>query len=151
MTHLKILNWTTLLMVILLLLMVTRIAGRERQEPEARRPEQHSQKLPQTLSGEQLYRAYCASCHGQDARGGGPVSKSLSVKVPDLTVIARSNGGIFPTGRVRNTISGENRPIAHGTSQMPVWGPYFSQIEDDTDYGKVRVDNLTRYLESLQR
>jgi mono/diheme cytochrome c family protein len=134
----------------LLLVLVTRIAGR-RQQSEARRADEHVQKLPQTLNGEQLYKAYCASCHGTKARGDGPVSKSLTVKVPDLTAIARNNGGTFPTGRVRNSISGDNRPIAHGTSQMPVWGPYFSEIENDTDYGKVRIDNLARYLESIQK
>ena len=147
MNHLKIVNWTTLLLVILLLVFVTRIAGGRQQRDS--HSEEHPQ--PQTLNGEQLYRAYCASCHGTKARGDGPVATSLSVKVPDLTVIARNNGGLFPEGRVRNSISGDNRPVAHGTSQMPVWGPYFSQIEDDKDYGKVRVDNLSKYLESLQR
>jgi mono/diheme cytochrome c family protein len=145
MPHLKILNWTTLLLIIVLLLFVTHVGSQQQSE------KQQPVKAPQTLSGEQLYRQYCASCHGRAAKGDGPVAKFLTVKVPDLTLIARNNGGTFPIGRIRNSISGENRPVPHGTSQMPVWGPYFSDVEDDRDYGKVRVDNVARYLESLQR
>jgi len=144
----QIMNWTLLLAVVLLLVLPIPAF---RQCGETKHSEPNLQKLPPTLNGEQLFKAYCASCHGSGARGDGPVAKTLKVKVPDLTMIARRSGGVFPAGRVRNSISGENRPAAHGTSRMPVWGPYFSQVEEDTDYGKVRIDNLARYLESIQR
>ena len=39
-------------------------------------------------SGEELYLRFCASCHGSEALGDGPVSRSLNVAVPDLTRIA---------------------------------------------------------------
>jgi mono/diheme cytochrome c family protein len=107
--------------------------------------------LIHSLQGPDLYRAYCASCHGVDAKGNGPVAPALKASLPDLTTIAQRNGGIFPAGRVRRIIAGDEILIAHGTREMPVWGPIFHQIEEDRDYGAVRLQNLTVHLESLQK
>lgn len=102
--------------------------------------------------GDKLFRAYCASCHGVDAKGGGPAASSLKKLVPDLTRISQRNGGKFPLDRIQTTISGEDLGTsAHGSRAMPVWGPIFSQIAWDQDLGRVRVYNLAKYLESLQR
>jgi hypothetical protein len=79
------------------------------------------------------------------------MAKSLKRAPADLTRIAVRSGGTFPLARVRRVISGEETLDAgHGTREMPVWGPIFSQVEQDLDLGRVRVDNLARYLESLQ-
>ncbi len=52
----------------------------------------------------------------------------------------------------RGFISGEEPlPRGHGTDEMPVWGPVLSQVEADRDLGRVRIDNLARYLQQLQR
>jgi mono/diheme cytochrome c family protein len=108
-------------------------------------------KLIASIQGPALYRAYCASCHGMDAKGGGPMAKSLKVAPADLTHIAARNGGAFPLARVSRIISGEEQlPSGHGTSEMPVWGPIFSRVESDQDLGRVRIDNLARYLRDLQ-
>lgn len=107
--------------------------------------------LIESIQGPALYAAYCAVCHGKDGKGGGPLAKSLKVAPPDLTRIAMRNGGKFPSVRIQRIISGEEAlPSGHGTREMPVWGPIFSQIAWDQDLGRVRVDNLARYLESLQ-
>lgn len=74
----------------------------------------------------------------------------MKVKVPDLTVIAKNSGGQFPAARVRRIIMGENVITAHGSREMPVWGPIFHQIESDVDRGYVRLENLVKYLESIQ-
>jgi hypothetical protein len=34
---------------------------------------------------------------------------------------------------------------------MPVWGPIFHQIEEDQDFGNVRLRNLIKYLETIQQ
>jgi hypothetical protein len=34
---------------------------------------------------------------------------------------------------------------------MPVWGPIFHQIEEDQDFGNVRIANLVRYLSVIQQ
>ena len=38
----------------------------------------------QVARGAVLYAAYCAGCHGSDARGGGPVARAIGVSAPDL-------------------------------------------------------------------
>ena len=119
----------------------------------AQNPKEQDQsaRLINSLQGAELYKAYCAVCHGSDAKGNGPMSKSLRSTPSDLTRIAARNGGSFPLVRVRSVISGEEALGAgHGTREMPVWGPIFSQVGQDQDLGRVRIDNLARYLESLQ-
>lgn len=105
-----------------------------------------------SIQGPNLYKAYCASCHGVDAKGSGPMARSLRVSPSDLTQISARNGGTFPLARISRIISGE-QPITrgHGPHEMPVWGPVFSQVEVDRDLGRVRIDNLARYLQQLQR
>jgi mono/diheme cytochrome c family protein len=109
-------------------------------------------RLIASIQGPALYKAYCSSCHGADAKGGGPVAKSLKVPPADLTRIAARNGGPFPLARVSRIIAGEDQPLSgHGTSDMPVWGPIFSRVEADQDLGRVRIDNLARYLRQIQK
>ena len=104
-----------------------------------------------SIQGPALFKAYCASCHGTDEKGDGPLAKSLKVKPADLTRIAARNGGTFPLMRIQRIISGEEQPPSgHGSSEMPVWGPIFSQVDQDQDLGRVRVDNLARYLRDIQ-
>ena len=110
-----------------------------------------STPLIDSIQGPDLYKAYCASCHGVGAKGDGVMTASLKVKPSDLTRIAARNGGTFPLMRMERIISGEELPPAgHGSSQMPVWGPIFSHVERDQDLGRVRIDNLARYLRDIQ-
>ncbi|MGC1967608.1 MAG: cytochrome c [Candidatus Acidiferrales bacterium] len=111
---------------------------------------ENQQTLIRSVDGVDLYRAYCASCHGKDGKGNGPVAPALKATVPDLTVIAKNNGGKFPTARVRRIIEGQGMIASHGSREMPVWGPIFSQVEADVDRGPVRLENLVKYLESIQ-
>ncbi len=118
------------------------------QEPAKNPP---FETIVKQTGGPELYLAYCAVCHGKDAKGYGPMAKQLKAKVPDLTTIAKRNGGRFPLEKVQAIIAGtEPGDSAHGTREMPIWGPVFSQIEWEKDLGKVRINNLARYLESLQ-
>lgn len=99
----------------------------------------------------------CAVCHGEDGRGGGPLSKVLTVKPADLTQLAKRNDGVFPIDKVSETIDGRQQVGAHGTREMPVWG---SRYEADVarQYGpygsealvKTRIHVLVRYLQSIQ-
>ncbi len=104
------------------------------------------------VDGAKVFQNYCASCHGMDGRGKGPVASALRDEVPDLTTLARRNGGKFPAERVKETIAGGGKSIAaHGSKEMPIWGPTFHEIEFDQDLGNVRLENVTQYLESIQR
>ncbi len=104
------------------------------------------------LDGAKLFSQYCASCHGARAGGEGPMSAALKAKAPDLTLISRRNGGTFPLEKVQAVIAGEKSAgLSHGTREMPVWGPVFSQDISDRDYGKLRIYNVAKYLEELQK
>ncbi|MBZ5611888.1 MAG: cytochrome c [Acidobacteriia bacterium] len=102
-------------------------------------------------AGDEMYLSYCASCHGRDARGAGPVVPALKRPAPDLTTLAKRNAGKFPSARVKATIRGEQMVTAHGSKDMPVWGPLFRYLGGGSRAEvNVRIDNLTRYIESLQ-
>lgn len=120
----------------------------------AQSPKEHENqpaRLIDSIKGADLYNTYCAVCHGVDAKGNGPMAQSLRSVPTDLTRIAARNGGSFPLARMRRVISGEEaRGTEHGTREMPVWGPIFSQVDRDQDLGGVRIDNLARYLQTLQ-
>lgn len=118
--------------------------------PKYQGSEKQLPPLIRSVDGPDLYRAYCASCHGQDGKGNGPAAPAMKATVPDLTVIAKNNGGKFPVARIQRIILGEGMIASHGSREMPVWGPIFHQVEEDVDRGNVRLDNLVKYLESLQ-
>ena len=105
---------------------------------------------------------YCSGCHGEDGKGRGPIAIELKAKPADLTGIARRNGGAFDREQVYKKIEGLDMPASHGTSQMPVWGAWFVHqavgegvlIEDARTAAKEatqRINNLVKYLESLQQ
>jgi mono/diheme cytochrome c family protein len=104
----------------------------------------------ESLVGKDSFEAYCASCHGIDARGDGPVAASLRSIPTDLTALAGRNGDGFPRERVAAVLMGTNRTVAaHGTTTMPIWGPLFRMFESDKR-AQVRIDNLVAYLQTLQ-
>jgi mono/diheme cytochrome c family protein len=108
-------------------------------------------QLSASFRGPELFKAYCATCHGKDGKGRGPIAASLRIAPADLTRITARYGGTFPFLQVQKIISGEQQtPATHGTREMPVWGPIFSEISWDQDLGRVRIYNLAKYLEAIQ-
>jgi mono/diheme cytochrome c family protein len=112
-------------------------------------PRQQSVVLP--LDGAKIFRNYCAACHGVDGKGDGPAAPALKTQIPQLSTLAQRNGGKLPTAQVRCIIAGDDVPAAHGSREMPIWGPIFHQIEYDQDLGYVRLQNVTEYLNTLQQ
>jgi mono/diheme cytochrome c family protein len=80
--------------------------------------------------GKAEFQSSCASCHGTDGKGKGPVSAQLKVMPSDLTILAKDNNGVFPTSAVYETIYGSKTIAAHGTREMPIWGERFNPIMD---------------------
>lgn len=78
--------------------------------------------------GKSEFQSSCASCHGADGKGKGPVSEQLKVPPSDLTMLARNNNGVFPTNALFETIYGSKAVPAHGTREMPIWGERFNPI-----------------------
>jgi mono/diheme cytochrome c family protein len=78
--------------------------------------------------GQSIFVSSCASCHGVNGKGNGPLAAQLKVTPSDLTVIAKKNGGVFPVTTVYEVIDGRRTYTAHGTREMPVWGYLFSPL-----------------------
>lgn len=102
-------------------------------------------------SGKQLFTQYCAACHGADARGNGPARAALKLPAPDLTTLARRHGGSFPVEYVKNILQFGPGIAAHGSSDMPTWGPIFRYMDNYNNAAvQKRIKNLCDYLSSLQ-
>lgn len=102
-------------------------------------------------SGKEMFAAYCAACHGKDAKGDGPAASALKTPPANLTTLAQRNGGQFPSMKVMSILRGQASLAAHGSQEMPVWGPVFwTMSQGHASEVQQRVANLTKYLESLQ-
>ena len=108
-------------------------------------------KATSPVSGKEMYTAYCAVCHGTDGKGAGPAASALKVPPTDLSSLSKNNGGKYPALKVTAAIHGEAGTAAHGSKEMPVWGPLFWNMSGGHE-GEVqeRVANLSKYIESLQ-
>lgn len=108
--------------------------------------------LNHSIAGGEIFRTYCAACHGTSARGDGPLASSMTRKPADLTEIAKRNGGVYPSELVFRTIDGKNPVRGHGGPDMPVWGDAFARSRDGGDQEKVKniITSLVAYLESIQ-
>ncbi len=102
-------------------------------------------------SGKEMFKSYCASCHGQSAKGDGPAAAALRSAPSDLTLLTKANSGKFPSERVMSILRGQATVTAHGNRDMPVWGPVFWHISQGHESEvQQRIVNLARYIETLQ-
>jgi len=102
-------------------------------------------------SGAEMYKEYCAACHGPKGKGDGPAVTALKTAPTDLTMLSKVNGGAFPEMHVAQVLRGGPGWPAHGSPEMPVWGPLFSAVSSSNQgVVNLRISNLTKYLESLQ-
>lgn len=108
-------------------------------------------KSTSSASGKEMFTSYCAVCHGADGKGSGPAASALKTPPVDLTQLSKNNGGKYPAMKVSSAIRGSNDLPAHGSKEMPVWGPLFWGLSNGHE-GEVqqRVSNLTKYIETLQ-
>ena len=110
--------------------------------------------------GKQEFKTNCAVCHGADAKGIGREAYNLEVAPPDLTLLARNNGGVFPADHLIEVIDGRAQIKSHGLREMPVWGKRYaaSAAEDFADspydqeaFIRGRVLILVDYLRRIQQ
>lgn len=99
--------------------------------------------------GKMAYEDSCASCHGEDGTGNGPLSQSLKTKAPDLTVIAKNNNGVFPVDKMYEVIDGRKSITSHGTREMPIWGNAFLSFGPEYVV-RTRIMAIIDYLSRLQ-
>ena len=101
-------------------------------------------------SGAEMYNAYCAVCHGKSGKGDGPAAAELKKAPSDLTTISKRHEGKFPSDYVMQVLqNGPSTAKAHGSKEMPVWGPLFSALNNQ-GMATQRIFNLNKYLEGLQ-
>lgn len=112
--------------------------------------------VEEPIDGRTAYLENCASCHGVDGTGDGPLARGLSTAPPDLTTIAARNGGVFPTNQVMSTIDGLDRG-EHFSAAMPEFGAGdmgATVIVEEDGLGTpvpMQLLALAEYLESIQR
>jgi len=119
--------------------------------------QQQQTQIPKTTakptspaSGQEMFLAYCASCHGKDAKGDGPAASTLKVAPADLTGLSKKYGK-YPAMKVTTVLTGQANLAAHGNTDMPVWGPIFSRMSQGHESEvQQRIANLNHYIESLQ-
>jgi mono/diheme cytochrome c family protein len=106
--------------------------------------------------GEEDFRIYCATCHGIDGKGQGPVAEFMVLPPRDLTQLAKRAGGKFPADLMARVIDGRAEVKAHGSRDMPVWGDYFAAEKPEASgvvkeaEAQARIDALVAYLASIQ-
>jgi mono/diheme cytochrome c family protein len=118
------------------------------------RPTIDQEQLPPNYvpTGKQMFKQYCAPCHGLDAKGHGPTASSLKIPPADLTTLAKRNHGEFPYGLVSSVLKVGPGVSAHGSSDMPTWGMIFQYVDKNNQaIVQKRIGNLVNYVASLQR
>lgn len=106
----------------------------------------------QSYSGSDLFRVYCAACHGTSAHGDGPLAANMKRPPPDLTRFAAGNAGVFPAEMVKRIIDGRQPVTNHGGPDMPVWGDAFkaSYMGASEESVQARINALVEFIETIQ-
>jgi mono/diheme cytochrome c family protein len=136
-------------LVVLLALLVIAVAGTHAAGTQVKR---EAARPIESIEGVDSYNAYCAVCHGKDGKGQGPAAVALKAPVPDLTTMAKRHGGKFSRADVDASIRGTGKATpAHGSADMPIWGPIFRVLSADDSGRTLRITNLVDYIESIQQ
>lgn len=111
---------------------------------------------PNPVAGQNLFQVYCATCHGTEAEGTGPMAEILAVETPDLTALAERNDGVFPVAMVAQKIDGRDPTLAHGGT-MPLFGNLFdgpgATMATETGQPMITsqpITDLIAWLQSVQ-
>ena len=123
------------------------------QEKTEQKPVVKKTPIKQTsaASGKEMYTQYCAPCHGVDAKGGGPAASAMKVPPTDLTQLAKKHDGKYPANYVASVLKFGPGLGAHGSAEMPVWGPLIQSLDKFHDTAvQQRISNLVGYIETLQ-
>jgi mono/diheme cytochrome c family protein len=111
--------------------------------------------------GKREFQLHCSVCHGWEGKGDGLYATHgvIKTKVPDLTTLSKKNNGVFPFRRVYEVIDGTEALTAHGTREMPIWGPryradieeaYFDVPFNPEAYVRAHILALIDYINRLQ-
>jgi mono/diheme cytochrome c family protein len=104
------------------------------------------------MAGSRTYKLYCAVCHGEKGKGDGPLAEGLRSAPPDLTLMAKGNGGEYPAEEIARIVDGRKPLMGHGGPDMPIWGDVFkkSGSGSDDETVKQKIESVVAFLERLQ-
>ena len=100
-------------------------------------------------SGAEMFKTYCATCHGLSGKGDGPAAAVLKKSPADLTQLTRRHDGKFPDAYIAAKLKAVDQ-AAHGSQDMPVWGPLLSSVSHNGAEAQLRIANIVQYLGSIQ-
>ena len=123
------------------------------QEKTAQKPVVKETAIEQTnpVSGKEMFTQYCAPCHGTDGKGTGPAASAMKAQPADLTQLAKKQGGKYPANHVAGVLKFGNGLRAHGSADMPVWGPLLRSLDKYHEASaQQRISNLVTYIATLQ-
>lgn len=105
-------------------------------------------------AGRVFYMRFCASCHGPNADGHGPVARVLNTPPADLRKLGKRYGTPLQEAKVAAFIDGRAAVAAHGDREMPVWGERFNDIASEGAAReraiRDRIEKIILYLDSIQ-
>jgi mono/diheme cytochrome c family protein len=123
--------------------------------PGATRAESEKTRSLELKMGQEQYMRYCSTCHGPKAEGDGVASHLFTKKPPNLTLLAKNNGGEFPMNEVLGIVKGDAPIAAHGKREMPLWGEIIGRPEQETMDSQAVADSeimtIATYLKSIQQ
>ena len=123
------------------------------QEKAEQKPVVKQTPIKQTnaASGKEMFAQYCAPCHGAGGKGDGPAASSMKGAPTDLTQLTKSHGGKYPADHVASVLKFGSGPGAHGSKDMPVWGPLFHSLDKYHETAvQQRINNVVEYIQTLQ-
>jgi mono/diheme cytochrome c family protein len=126
------------------------LVGQEGRTAQGKELKLVSVHYSQPTSGAQMYKNYCAVCHGMQGNGDGPAVAFLKAPPPDLRTLAKRNNGKYPADHIGMTLRLGTGSHAHGTIDMPLWGPLLRTLDVNQSLGELRIHNLTAFIKSLQ-
>jgi mono/diheme cytochrome c family protein len=142
-----------IVMTLAVLFCFASVAWPQAQPPVKTQIQKTSIKYTNPDSGREMYAAYCAVCHGLTGKGDGPAAPALKTR-PDLTELSKNNGGKYPSTHVGSVMEFGAPVTAHGSKDMPTWGPLFESLSSEYPTKRaemnVRIKNLIGYLKTLQ-
>jgi mono/diheme cytochrome c family protein len=134
--------------VVLIALLLVVFSASTQDEPTAKKAPTEPAAV---VFGKQTYVEYCAVCHGANGRGIGPAASTLKTPPADLTTLAKRHDGKFPDEYVAEIVRFGKPVQAHGSADMPVWGPIFGLRDNSNEVAvRRRIKNLCEYLATLQ-
>ena len=100
--------------------------------------------------GFEVYRSYCAVCHGLFADGKGPVAPVLTSPPVALSRLSERYGSPLRSEELADVIDGRTMTRSHGTNDMPVWGErLYEGGRDSRRLADVRRGTILRIIEYL--